>query len=337
MPWAGAPLRFRISSPTMRNLSELVLKVRMVGYQQEWMETQTGNATFASLPPGKFIFMAMACNPSLNACSVPVKVDFKVLPPWWRTYWFYGLCIDAILFLLAVSIRIYVRQLRAKGLHLETLVRERTRELEASREQLRIQATHDGLTGMLNRVAILRALTAEIGSAMQENRTIVVVLVDLDHFKRINDQYGHLAGDEALRWFAAAVGAAIRAYDHAGRYGGEEFLLTLAEVPRDAVEQRLVSLQNSISNLKVCARGSAFTLNCSMGATVFDPSDGTTTVESLLSIADEALYAAKAEGRNRVVFRLASSSSPGGGTQATLQFPVKTQAPGIDSTQEDEE
>jgi len=67
------------------------------------------------------------------------------------------------------------------------LVRERTKELEASREQLRIQATHDGLTGMLNRVAILRALTAETDRALRENRTIIVALVDLDHFKRIND------------------------------------------------------------------------------------------------------------------------------------------------------
>ena len=326
MPWAGSPLIIRISSPTMRNRSELALKIRMVGYQSEWMDTHTGNATFPRLPLGSYTFMAMACNPGLNACSVPVKVDIKVLPPWWRTYWFYGLCTLAILLLLAASIHFYSRQLRARSQHLEMLVRERTKELEASREQLRIQATHDGLTGMLNRVAILRALTAETDRALRENRTIVVALVDLDHFKRINDRYGHLAGDEALRWFAAAVGAAIRPYDHAGRYGGEEFLLTLTEVPHEAVEPRLVSLQNAISNLKVCARGSEFTLNCSMGATVFDPSDGPATVESLLTIADDALYAAKAEGRNRVVFRLAGSSGPGEDSQATLQFPVREQA-----------
>jgi diguanylate cyclase (GGDEF)-like protein len=144
---------------------------------------------------------------------------------------------------------------------------------------------------------------AEMDRALREKRTLVVALIDLDHFKRINDRYGHLAGDEALRWFAAAVGAAIRPYDRAGRYGGEEFLLVLTQVPLEAVEQRLVSLQNSISNLKVCARESEFTLNCSMGATVFDPLDRPATVESLLAIADEALYAAKAEGRNRVVFR----------------------------------
>ncbi|MGA3009147.1 MAG: diguanylate cyclase [Terracidiphilus sp.] len=303
MPWAGSPLILRISSPTMRNRSELTLKIRMVGYQSEWMETHSGNATFPRLPPGSYTFMAIACNPGLNGCSVPVKVDIKVLPPWWRTNWFYVLCFLLGVSLLTVSGRLYVMHLRATSVHLEMLIQERTKELEASREQLRIQATHDGLTGMLNRVAILRALMAEMDRALREKRTLVVALIDLDHFKRINDRYGHLAGDEALRWFAAAVGAAIRPYDRAGRYGGEEFLLVLTQVPLEAVEQRLVSLQNSISNLKVCARESEFTLNCSMGATVFDPLDRPATVESLLAIADEALYAAKAEGRNRVVFR----------------------------------
>ncbi len=75
LPWGGAPLIFQISSPTMRNRSELALKIRMAGYQSEWMETHDGNATFAHLPPGKFTFMAMACNPGLNACSAPVQVD----------------------------------------------------------------------------------------------------------------------------------------------------------------------------------------------------------------------------------------------------------------------
>jgi diguanylate cyclase (GGDEF)-like protein len=163
---------------------------------------------------------------------------------------------------------------------------------------------------MLNRTAILRALSAEMDRAQRENRTVLVALADLDLFKQINDAHGHLAGDEALRWFAAAVGTAIRAYDHAGRFGGEEFLLVLTEIPREAVEQRLASLHASISNLQVSARGTQFRVDCSMGATVFDPANGAASVESLLAIADQNLYAAKAAGRNRVVFRPADSSGP---------------------------
>jgi diguanylate cyclase (GGDEF)-like protein len=303
IPWAGPSLRFQLSSPTMRNRSELVLKVQMTGLQQ-WVDTKDGIAAFPRLFPGKYTFMAMACNLGLDACSAPVKVGVEVLPPWWRSYWFYGSCILVLLcFLMAVD-RFYGRHLHAKRRQLEKLVEERTQELEASRAQLHIQATHDGLTGMLNRTAVMQALATEMDRARREKRVFVVALVDLDHFKRINDTYGHLAGDEALRWFAAAVGGAIRSYDHAGRYGGEEFMLVLTEVPRAAAEQRLASLHASITNLQVSMRTGRFTLNCSMGATVFDPSDGYTTVETLLTTADLALYAAKAEGRNRVVCRL---------------------------------
>jgi diguanylate cyclase (GGDEF)-like protein len=310
IPWGGSSLHFRISSSTMRNRSELALKIRMLGFQPEWMDTTSGNATFSRLPPGKFTFMAMACNSGLNACSTPVQVDIRVLPPWWRTIWFYGLCFLALLLLLAAAGRLHARQLRIRSRQLEALVSERTRELEASREQLRIQATHDGLTGMLNRTAVLRTLTAEMERARRESRSVILALVDLDHFKRVNDSHGHLAGDDALRWFAAAVGAAIRPYDHAGRYGGEEFLLVLTELPREAVEQRLTRLHAAISNLQVAERGTRFTLNCSMGATVYDPSDQAGSVESLLAIADQALYAAKAQGRNRVVFRAPGALVP---------------------------
>jgi len=315
LPWAALPLRFQVSSPAMRDRADLILKYRMEGLQPEWTETQDGMATFTALPPGEYTFMAMAFNPGLNSYSVPVKVAIKILPPWWRSIWFYAVCTLLLLMLLAGALRSYSRHLRARSQELEKLVSERTRELEASRTQLRVQATHDGLTGMLNRTAVLQALSSELERAQRESRTVVVALIDLDYFKRINDNYGHLAGDDALRWFASAVGSAIRSYDYVGRYGGEEFLLILPRVPRDSVEQRLRSLHDSISNLHICARETKFTLNCSMGATVFDPSDAPASVEILLAIVDQALYAAKSEGRNRVVFRMYGNSVDTGETQ----------------------
>jgi diguanylate cyclase (GGDEF)-like protein len=323
LPWGGPPLHFQISSPTMRNRSELTLKLQMAGLQANWIETRDGDVVYSKLEPGAYTFTAIACNPGLNACSAPLKVDVRVLSPWWRTGWFYTFCGLVLLLLLVAAGRLQARYLREKSQWLEKLVSERTQELEASREQLRIQATHDGLTGMLNRTAILRALTAELDRAQREKRTVVVVLVDLDYFKNANDTFGHMAGDEALCWFAAAVGAAIRPYDHAGRYGGEEFLLVLTEVPREAVEQRLAHLHTAISNLQVSWHGGQFKISCSMGATVFDPFNGPETVESLLTVADQALYAAKAEGRNRVIFYAAArpdaySGGQGGRRSTTI-------------------
>jgi diguanylate cyclase (GGDEF)-like protein len=203
------------------------------------------------------------------------------------------------------------RNLSERSFQLERLVSERTMELEASQELLRIQATYDGLTGMLNRVAILRALGVEIERARRQSSTLIVALIDLDHFKRVNDAYGHLVGDDALRWFAGAVGTAIRAYDHAGRYGGEEFLLVLTEVPPALADQRVTALHRAISNLTVRLENVEFTLNCSVGATFFDPSTGSPNAEVLLSVADQALYEAKSAGRNRAVFRDAGVAEPG--------------------------
>lgn len=302
LPWGSQPLRFEVSSAATRNRSELSLGIWMQGWQKDWVDLHDGLAVFPSLAPGSYTFMTRACNPGLQSCSSIVKVQVRILPPWWRTNWFYTLCALVFFFLLVAGDRLRARRLRLRSRHLEGLVRERTQELEASREKLRIQATHDGLTGMLNRTAVIRALAAEIDRARREGGTLVVALVDLDYFKRLNDTYGHLAGDEALRWFAAAVAAAIRPYDHAGRYGGEEFLLVLTHIPPEVVQQRLTSLHASISNLRVNAGEATVTVNCSMGATDLDPGDKSASVESLLALADQALYDAKASGRNRVVF-----------------------------------
>jgi len=310
LPWSAQPLEFQISSSAMRNRSELIFRYRMEGLHTDWIESHDGRAVFSGLPPGSYTFVAMAYNPGLNAFSPTQKVDVVILPPWWRSNWFEGICGVVLMLLLAAIDRLRARHMRARSRRLETMVRERTlqleertAELEISREQLRVQACHDGLTGLLNHLAILQAFASEMARAQRENRTLILAMADLDHFKRVNDLYGHLAGDEALRTFSGALGNAMRVYDHAGRYGGEEFLLVLTEIPREAVEERLNTLHESISNLSVRVDDIAFKITCSMGATVFYPAENVVTAEALLSIADRALYAAKNRGRNCVVLR----------------------------------
>ena len=303
LPWSKVPLEFQISSSAMRNRSELIFKYRMAPLQPDWVESHDGRAVFSGLPPGDFTLMAVACNPGLNACSGIVAVQVKILPPWWKTRWFTVLLVVAVILFLLAADRLRARHMRARSRRLQSLVSERTRELEASRQQLQFQATHDGITGLFNHVEILRVLAMEMSHARRSGKTLVLAMLDLDHFKRVNDVYGHLAGDEALRSFAAAIQGAIRAYDHAGRYGGEEFLLVLNEVPIEAAEQRMAHLHGLISNLEVRTGEFDFTITCSAGATVFDPSDQSRSLESLLTAADQALYAAKSSGRNCIVFR----------------------------------
>jgi diguanylate cyclase (GGDEF)-like protein len=303
LPWAPLALHFQISSPAMRNRSELVFRYRMEGLQTDWVESQSGAVEYFALPPGEFTFIATASNPGLSAFAAMQKVSIRILPPWWRSSWFYALCGLAFVLLFVAGERLRVRHLRQKSQRLERLVSARTRELDDSRKQLLIQATYDSLTGLLNHGAILRTLAAEIERARREDKTLVAVLADLDHFKRVNDTYGHLAGDAALRQFAAAIGASIRVCDYAGRYGGEEFLLILNDISVDVVEQRLTNLHARISNLEIRAKDIPVKITCSMGATVFNPSDRLSGTEPLLACADLALYEAKDAGRNRVVYR----------------------------------
>lgn len=301
VPESGPPLRIRFSSPSVHNRSELQFRDREG--TGDWVDNSDGILVFPRLRPGTRNFLAMVCDPILDACSAPARFQLVVLPSWWHSTWFYSLCLLAILLLIIAAIRQYVLNLKGRSRELERIVAERTSELETSREMLRVQATHDGLTGLLNRTGILTALAEEMSRARREERTIVIALADLDHFKRINDTQGHLAGDEALRQFGQAIRAAIRPYDHSGRYGGEEFLLVLAHVSPDVVEHRLAALHSAISNLSISGAEGEFSINCSVGATFVDPHTLDVEVNSLLALADKALYEAKATGRNRVVIK----------------------------------
>ena len=271
LPWTPLPFGIHITSPTMQNRSDLVFEYQMKGLHPGWIESRDGEAIFSSgLPPGRYTFNARAVNPDFNAVSKSLEIQISVLPPWWQTRRMLALYVFGLAGLLWGLHRLYENHLVARGKELEALVSERTRELEASRAQLRIQATHDELTGMLNRKAILGALGTEMRGAVRDSIAIAVALVDLDRFKRINDVCGHLAGDEALRLFAEAVRKAVRSYDHAGRYGGEEFLLVLCGIPLPEIRSRMIEVQEAISDLPFEWKGKEFTLNCSAGVAVFD-------------------------------------------------------------------
>ncbi len=172
-------------------------------------------------------------------------------------------------------------------------------ELEAARDSMKHAATHDALTGMLNRREILDSLKRELERAQREKKLLSVILVDIDHFKQINDTFGHLYGDEALREVARRLRSGLRVYDSVGRYGGEEFLLILPGCDLMSSLIRGDELRNTVGRRPVTCNGSSTTVTVSMGVAVStDHPDG--DLGALLQQADQGLYAAKQNGRNRV-------------------------------------
>ncbi len=178
--------------------------------------------------------------------------------------------------------------------------------LLTARDGLAQQAMHDPLTGILNRRAILERLAEEVARARRQGGGLTVGMCDVDHFKRINDTYGHQAGDEVLKGLTSLMQAQLRDYDCVGRYGGEEFLL----INPGAAGQREAGLYERlcarVSEAGMLARRGTISITVSIGVAT---AAGGSTVDTLLAAADEALYQAKADGRNRVTYARAGAAA----------------------------
>src|SRR3984885_3703992 len=172
-------------------------------------------------------------------------------------------------------------------------------QLLKAREDLRDQATRDSLTRLWNRSSILGELSRELARSERDARPLGVVIVDLDHFKHINDTYGHLAGDAVLREAARRMQNSIRQYDSIGRYGGEEFLILFPGCSADDCFAQADRLRKQLAQAEMSVNESSLRVTASFGVTTAMPGESCTQ-EALIRRADEALYMAKKSGRNRV-------------------------------------
>ncbi|HVE79285.1 MAG TPA: diguanylate cyclase [Gemmatimonadaceae bacterium] len=171
---------------------------------------------------------------------------------------------------------------------------------KAEKEQLATLATTDPLTQLPNRRALVDRLTLEVDRARRYGTVVTLLMVDLDHFKRVNDTYGHLAGDEVLREMAALLQEAARSVDMVARYGGEEFVVVVPETSLDGALAFAERLRERVEGQAFSTGGrTRVRLTASVGVAGF-PAPGVESVDALFSRADAALYQAKAEGRNRV-------------------------------------
>ena len=173
------------------------------------------------------------------------------------------------------------------------------RDRHAAQARIHHLAHHDALTGLPNRMSFMERLGRQIERARAANRTLALLFVDLDHFKRVNDSLGHLVGDQLLQTVAARISASLRAGDVVARFGGDEFIVLLDEASRDDVAEVAHKLLRAIE-LPVAAEGRDLSVTPSVGIAMF-PQDGATPTE-LIKNADTAMYIAKSRGRANCQF-----------------------------------
>lgn len=166
-------------------------------------------------------------------------------------------------------------------------------------EKLHLLATRDELTGLFNRRMMLDVLRSEVARARRVGEPFCLGMLDLDHFKQVNDTYGHLAGDAILREAALRMQDSVRCYDTLGRWGGEEFLIVMSAADLAAGRVILERIRSSLTDRRVVVAGVEIAVTASIGGAAFRQGD---TIDQLIRAADEALYRAKREGRNRVCF-----------------------------------
>ena len=171
-------------------------------------------------------------------------------------------------------------------------------EVLKAQQALREQATRDALTGVWNRGAILDMIGRELARSVRQHSSLMLVMADIDHFKQINDVYGHFAGDEVLRQSTKRLALCIRPYDSIGRYGGEEFIIAVPGCDRISGFAHAERLRAAIDSEPFVLGAMHLFVTCSFGIAFTDISE--CAPEALIRAADEALYRAKHNGRNRV-------------------------------------
>ncbi len=276
----------------------------------------------AGYRPARYFLLAWAL--LIAGMIAYTSVSFGLLPKVFLTE--FGIQIGAaaemILLSFALADRLSLVQERARALTeqtqttLEFRVEERTRELnealkrlELANKILRQSSQRDGLTGVYNRRYLDEALKSSWAKAIETGQPLALIVLDLDHFKEVNDRRGHLAGDDCLRAVATALTDVLESFDCVlARFGGEEFFVVLPGLSAEQAGELAERLRETVAALEVVSEDQTFRVTASFGAAAISPGGGRTDRDLIRNV-DQAMYEAKKQGRNRVVVASLSSSA----------------------------
>lgn len=306
------------SSPTRNRYA-----YKLEGFDADWIETDAARrlAAYTNLPPGSYRLLLRGSNRDGDWSDKVVSLPLRVQPAWHQTLWFRFAVVLAVLALLVTTVQIRTRWLRARQAELERKVRERTAELEALHKALEEKSavlertsTTDPLTGLHNRRFLTEHIDADIAASLrraQEARAAggtpidtdcVFFLIDIDHFKRVNDEHGHATGDAVLVQFGRRLRSVLRESDDLVRWGGEEFLALARDTDRGRAEELAERMRAVVAEHPFMGdTGSLLPVSCSIGFAClpFVPwRPHALGWQDVVRLADLALYAAKRAGRN---------------------------------------
>jgi len=298
-------LTAQYSALTFAHEASILFRYRLEPLFGDWRETPLHEMQFPGLPPNDYRLEVEARDAGGQWSKQPAVFAFEIQPPWWRAWWFCALVATAALVLVRMVWRWRVVQLMRRQKELERAVAERTRELLqekqdllAAREALRERAIKDGLTGVFNHRAFFDILEREFARIWRKKGSSALIMADLDLFKRVNDTYGHLAGDAVLQECARRILASVRPYDSVGRYGGEEFAILMPECGLEEAAERAEQVRRAIAQQPIATPAGTISVTCSFG--VCATTNLATKPAELVESADRALYRAKERGRNCV-------------------------------------
>ncbi|MCV2370353.1 ligand-binding sensor domain-containing protein [Roseateles oligotrophus] len=280
---------------------------RLQGFDPGWIETSADLrvASYSNLSPGDYVLRVRAHNRSGVASEQQLAIKVKVLPAWWQQWWFHAALLALVAAAIAALVRWRTGLLRRRQTWLENKVRERTAELEVS-------SLTDPLTGLRNRRFLAQQIEADVALTLRRHESpkqgdasddidLIFFLLDIDHFKQINDLLGHAAGDAVLRQIRVRLQSVFRDSDYLVRWGGEEFLIVARETSRLHAAELAERACRAIAELPFeLDDGSHLSKTCSLGFACFPLAPNAQRAidwNATVNLADAALLAVKRAGR----------------------------------------
>jgi diguanylate cyclase (GGDEF)-like protein len=325
LPYKENALSFEFAAAFYEKPGTTQFQYFLEGFDMDWSEwTLNTSKEYTNLPEGKYSFRVRAKN-LYGTMGREAVYSLRILPPWYRTWWAYVLWVTGGLATLIGIIYLYTLRLRREKAQLENIVAERT-------QQLRDASLTDPLTGLRNRRFILEVLQSDISAFIkhkhyllndktqrrttEEDTVFGVFIMDIDFFKKVNDTYGHDAGDRVLKQFSTILSGSVRLDDAVMRVGGEEFLVLLKKTKPEYLPVFAAKVLKKVAAMPFdIGGGTTIQKTCSIGYTSFPfykEQPGLLTFEQSIMVADLGLFHAKNHGRNQGVYIKAGPQLPSG-------------------------